>query len=58
MTGEGPVLYRVVKEELFEEKTSEQILNEVTTKPCRYLKKEHSRRGNKCHDHEVRIYLG
>jgi hypothetical protein len=48
----------VVKEELFEEKTSEQILNEVTTKPCRYLKKEHSRRGNKCHDHEVRIYLG
>lgn len=56
VTVEG-LCYRVVREELSEEKRIEPILNAAKGKPCRYLKREHSSRGDKCKDHEVEAYL-
>lgn len=49
MTGEG-LVYIEWSGKNSEEKTTEQILNAVVGKPCRYLKREHSSRGNKCND--------
>lgn len=49
MTGEG-LFYIEWSGKNSEEKTTEQILNAVVGKTSRYLKREHSSRGNKCND--------
>lgn len=42
---------RVVREEPSEEKTTEQILNAEKGEPWRYLRREHSGRGNETGAH-------
>lgn len=56
VTGEG-LCYRVVREELSEEKRIEPILNAPKGKPCRNLKREHSSRGDKYNSNKlIKLY--